>query len=310
MAQNDKVSSGTKLKAPSLMEAARAAGIAVKREMHPQDKFVTVGKLKVHYLDWGTEGKPYMLLQHSNSQTCHAWDFFALTMSPDYHVLSTDLRGHGDTDWDPEGNYNLASYLKDTEGFVEALGLLPSIFIGNAMGGMIYMAYAAEHPDRVRAMVMADSAIQPEPDANTGIRNFIQGPDELDSIDAFVERAYQYNPRRSRESYLGSLQHSLKQLPNGKWTWKYDKLFRDPDRPRRPPSHTTEQMWELASRVKCPALIVRGALSKTMGDATMARLSQVMPQARLVTMEGAGHLLVGDKPVEFERLVREFLSTI
>jgi len=291
----------------SLYQAAREAGLSFPKEVEPQDRFVSVGPLRLHYLDWGTEGKPFMLLLHSNFQTCHTWDFFALTMCQEYHVLSLDLRGHGDSDWSPKSEYNHAAYLSDLEGLADTLKLPRFLLIGNAMGGMIFMAYAANHPEKARGLVMVDSAIEGQSEGGQEIRRFVTAPDELDSFEDFVERTYTFNPRRSKEQFRGSLRHSLKQLPNGKWTWKYDKIFRDPTI-RRTPSHTSQQLWEFAARVQCPTLVFRGALSRVMSQETAAKLRDTLPHSRLIVQEGAGHMVMGDKPVEFERAVRAFIK--
>ena len=63
---------------------------------HYQDHFVTVNGLRLHYLDWGTEGKPPFIMLHGGSAYAHWWDLVAPAFADDFHVLALDQRGHGD----------------------------------------------------------------------------------------------------------------------------------------------------------------------------------------------------------------------
>ena len=83
--------------------------------------------------------------------------------------------------------------------------------------------------------------------------------DELDSVDDFVKRVQAYNPRRSVQQIRGSILHNLKQLPSGKWTWKYDKVLRSRRRTMRPGPATAQRLWKYAESLQCPTLVVRGA---------------------------------------------------
>ncbi|MBI4504290.1 MAG: alpha/beta hydrolase, partial [Chloroflexi bacterium] len=122
-------------------------------------------------------------------------------------------------------------------------------------------------------------------------------------------RAHQFNPRRSLESLRGSLSHSLKRLPNGKWTWKYDRVFRDPV--RRPQLTTGERasLWTYVEKIACPTLVVIGASSDVMSPETGEKMLAVLPAgSELVVVPHAGHVVHGDNPEGFERAVTPFLE--
>ncbi len=91
----------------SLYEAARQKGVPFTLENEPLDKFVQISGLKLHYLEWGNPSDPTILMLHGNSQQAHSWDFVSLPLSEHYHVIALDQRGHGDSDWAPEGDYSL-----------------------------------------------------------------------------------------------------------------------------------------------------------------------------------------------------------
>ncbi|MFQ5987880.1 MAG: alpha/beta fold hydrolase, partial [Dehalococcoidia bacterium] len=79
----------------------------------PQDKYLLVNGLRLHYLDWGSEGGQAMLLLHGFTTLAHAWDFFAPTFQDRYHVLALDQRGHGESQWSKNATYTTEEHLVD-----------------------------------------------------------------------------------------------------------------------------------------------------------------------------------------------------
>ena len=214
----------------SLYDAARAMGVKFTNENAPLDKFVNANGMRFHYLEWGNPDNPPMLLLHGFAQTCHSWDFVALGFSDNYRVIVLDQRGHGDSDWASDGDYSPETQQEDISGVVNELGLDNFVLMGLSMGGRNSFTYAANNSGKVKALVVVDAAPQNMQQGTQNIRSFVQQDDELDSVDAFVERVLQYNPRRDPQQVRGSILHNLKELPNGKWTWKYDRALRSPGR--------------------------------------------------------------------------------
>ena len=292
----------------SLHDAARAMGVQFANDNAPQDKFVTANGMRFHYLEWGSAANPPMLLLHGFAQTCHSWDFVALGFSDDYRVIVLDQRGHGDSDWAADGDYSPETQQNDISAVVSEIGLEKFTLMGLSMGGRNSFTYAANNPDRVRALVIVDAGPQNMQQGTQNIRNFVQQDDELDSVDAFVERVLKYNPRRAPEQIRGSIMHNLKQLPNGKWTWKYDKRLRRPGRRMGSDPETEKRLWGYLEALQCPTLLVRGGASDIIAMDTADKMHAVIPNSQLATIEGAGHLVMGDSPAGFQRAVTEFLA--
>ncbi len=292
----------------SLHDAARAMGVRFANDNAPQDKFVTANCMRFHYLEWGSAANPPMLLLHGFAQTCHSWDFVALGFSDDYRVIVLDQRGHGDSDWADDGDYSPETQQNDISAVVSEIGLEEFMLMGLSMGGRNSFTYAANNPDRVRALVIVDAGPQNMQQGTQNIRNFVQQDDELDSVDAFVERVLKYNPRRAPEQIRGSIMHNLKQLPNGKWTWKYDKRLRMPGRRMGSDPETEKRLWGYLESLQCPTLLVRGGASDIIAMDTAEKMHAVIPNSQMATIEGAGHLVMGDSPAGFQRAVTEFLA--
>ena len=280
----------------SLFEAARAMGVSFSQEVKPQDREITLNGLRYHYLDWGTEGKQPILFLHGALQQGHSWDFVALPLCVDYHVLALDARGHGDSEWASDGDYSLDAHQRDLGGFVEALGLEQFILVGHSMGGRNSYVFASRHPEKVKALVIVDTGPQMRPQGEARIRQFRELPDELDSYQEFATRVQEYTGR-SPGQVLGALKYSIRQRPDGKWTWKYDKLLRTPG--NRPESWTPEKLWECLGCIQCPTLIIRGSESDIFFPEVLERMLQVIPQSTSAVVPRAGHLVAGDNPADF-----------
>jgi pimeloyl-ACP methyl ester carboxylesterase len=271
-----------------------------------QDHTLTLRGLRFHYLDWGTTGKPPFVCLHGGAQTAHSWDDFAPVMRGDYHVYALDQRGHGDSDWAADGDYGRQTQCEDVAAFVSALGLSPFILAGLSMGGINAITYTARYPENVRALIIVDVGPEIEARGRENIQNFISQIDELDSFEAFVERAHRFNPRRSLENLRQRLSHNLKQLPNGKWTWKFDqKRLGTGVRSGIGP----EGLWDDVRKIRCPTLIVRGGESDILAPEAAERMRAAIPNCRIAVVPGAGHSVMGDNPAGFAAAVREFLRT-
>ena len=289
-----------------LMEAARRTGVTVVPGGEPQDREVEANGLRLHYLDWGGDALPLLLCIHGYAQNAHSWDFTALALRDRYRVLALDLRGHGDSQWAPDGDYSQQAYLADVQAFVEAVAPGPLVVVGLSLGGSIAYSYAATHPDRVRTLVVVDTGPETTGPGRGRIRRFVRQPDVLDSFEAFVARTRRYNSRRPEWQVRGSLRHSLRELPDGRWTWKYDPVLRSRRRPGPPQDPAAR--WSLWAQVRCPTLLVRGAASDLLDAAVAQRMVDELPNSRLVEVPNAGHLVPGDNPIAFEQTLAAFLQ--
>ena len=291
----------------TLYQAARQLGVPFAQENEASDKSVLVNGLNFHYLEWGDAAGPTILMLHGALQQAHSWDFVSLALSGEFHVLALDQRGHGDSDWAPEGNYSIEAYQGDMDGFVEAIGLDSFVLIGHSMGGRNSYIWASRHPKTLKALVIVDTGPEIQRQGQERIRRFRELPDELDSFEEFVQRIQEYTGR-TPEQTLGALKYSIRQRSDSKWTWKYDKLLRASG--RRDPTWTSEQLWGCVGRIDCPTLVVRGSRSDLFLEETMNRMQQEIPDCATVTIPGAGHLVQGDNPVDFVAAVLSLLGRV
>ena len=295
----------------SLYEAARKAGVTFTEEAKPEDKFVTLNSLKFHYLDWGNAHLKPMLCLHGGSQQAHSWDFFALGMRDQYHVISLDQRGHGDTDWHPEGHYSAEDHQNDLDEFTKAINLQQFTLVGLSMGGRNSYTFTARHPELIEALVICDVGPELNSVGTSHISQFTSGPDQFDSLDELAQHAYRYDPNRSLDQFRGSVVNSVKQLPSGKWTWKYDRRFRGQQgRGAMSNAEVVEQHWGFIKSIRCPTLIVRGGVSDVFTMEVAQRMQSLIPGSQVTEVPNAGHLVAGDNPAGFEKAVKKFLGAL
>jgi pimeloyl-ACP methyl ester carboxylesterase len=273
--------------------------------MASQDRTVQARGLSFHCVEWGAAAAAPLICLHGITQTAHSWDEVAAELGRDYRVLCFDQRGHGDSDWAPEGDYSRQTQAADLEAISAALGLEEFVLMGMSMGGINSITFTARRPQAVRALIIVDVSPEIQAKGVENIRNFIQQQDVLPSFEAFVERAHAFNPRRSIENIRSRLQHNLKQLDDGRWTWKYDPALRSPNRGFQASALTN--LWDDVRLIRCPTLIIKGGESDILSAESAAKLQAAIPGSQLAIIPGAGHSVMGDNPEAFAEAVFGFL---
>jgi esterase len=272
------------------------------------DKTVVVNGLKLHYLGWGDPSSPTLIALHGLRGHGHSWDSFSEPMSGAYHILALDQRGRGDSDWAPDGQYTSEAYVKDLEGFCEALQLRNFILMGHSMGGRNSMVFTARHPSMVNRLIIVDIGPEGDPQGTARIKHeSVAAQEEYTSFEELLEAQQKGNPLLSPEVLRRRLTYQTKTLPNGKIGWCYDvEIRRQWREDRRPPQ---EDLWPAIAKIPCPTLIVRGIETDVLPLQVAQRMVQVMPKAQLAHVERAAHMVMEENPGGFLRVVRDFLES-
>ncbi|XVQ15747.1 alpha/beta fold hydrolase [Spirillospora sp. CA-255316] len=279
-------------------ENAREAGLpwtgppAVRRESVE----VAPGQ-RVSSLVWG-EGPPQLVLVHGGAQNAHTWDTVALAL--DRPLVAVDLPGHGHSDWREDRDYWPVRNAEAVATVVERLAPEADAVVGMSLGGLTAIRLAALRPSLVRRLVVVDVSPGVNRDKAAPIAAFVDGPETFPSLEDLLERTVQYNPGRSVSSLRRGILHNARRLPDGTWQWRYDRL--------RPPGDPFGfgELWEDLAAVKAPTMLVLGSLSGVVSPDDVAEFSRRLPGARIETVEGAGHSVQGDRPLELARLIDDF----
>lgn len=276
-------------------------------QVQPQDKTVSANGINLHYLDWGNADAPTLLMAHGLRGHAHSWDDVSAALCQDYHVLALDQRGRGDSDWAPDGDYSGAAYVADLVGFCQALKLDSFILVGHSMGGRNSIAFASKHSDQLKKLIVVDIGPTVDPAGGARITTEMQQvPEEFDSLDAVVEYMSKQNRFASDRVVRRRLQYATRELPNGKIGWRYDLAIREQRRNGTAPP--AEDLWPMLPNISCPTLIVRGKQTDLLPAEVAQQMVATLPDASLVEIDQAGHMVFEDNPEDFIAAVKGWLG--
>ena len=274
----------------------------------PEDRYVTVNGLRLHYLDWGNGGAPPLVLIHGQTSQAHDWDTFARERSHRFHVLAVDRRGHGLSEWSPDGDYDSDAWLLDLVGLITELDLGPISLVGHSVGAGIGVNFAINHPQLLERLVLVDQAPETPQyvlQATQTLKHSL--PWEFESVDDVAPWWRRLNSIRcSYERERHALYHNTKRLPDGKLTWRFDPRLNQGHGGGAPPPQ--EDRWVRLSQIRCPTLSVRGAISLIYPAEFTVRMKEAIPNCEVVEVPEAAHYIFLDNPAGFEAAVAPFLK--
>jgi pimeloyl-ACP methyl ester carboxylesterase len=257
---------------------------------------------QVSALKWGT-APPEVVLLHGGAQNAHTWDTVALAL--DRPLLAVDLPGHGHSDGGTHGPGSVQHHARDVAVAVRELAPDAAAVAGMSLGGMTALALAANEPGLVRRLVLVD--ITPGVDAEKAapIIAFVSGPPTFASFEEILARTKEFNPTRSEASLRRGILHNAVQQDDGTWVWRYARHRESPT--VGPPEFG--DLWEAVSALTMPVLLARGmAPGSVVSDEDEAEFLRRQPGARVARVEGAGHSIQGDRPVELAGLIADFIG--
>jgi esterase len=267
----------------------------------PAEAYATIGRLRLHTLEWGKPGRQPLLLLHGIARVAHTFDHLAPHFSDDYHVIAVDMRGHGDSDWDAQGAYMVEDYVGDIEALIAQLQLTNIVLWGNSAGGRVAQMIGGRHPELVAAVIAED--VGPERPAAISNRRAGRMAREAEGWATREELLAQLKadyPRTAETLLAAFVKHGSKPRADGRIVWKRDPKILD--------GFVPTELWATISRIKSPILYLLGGASDIVPPETQSRLLQTLPQAQLVTMPGLGHYPSDEKPQEAVAIVRRFLA--
>lgn len=276
----------------------------------PESDFAEANGLRLHYLTWGDPGAPPILLLHPTGFLARTWQPVAEALATRYRVVAPDARGHGDSD-KPDSGYHWQNIVDDLAALLNQLGLNGIPVVGHSMGGGVAAFIAAHDPGRFSRLVLIEPIIFPPEyfgdrgDTNPMSEAARKRRTVWDSVDQIVE-SYGARPpfQRWRPEVLRIYaEHGTFPREDGRVELKCPgvteaQLF---------DNSSSLNTWDLLDRIHAPALVMRGALTESPVGALAAQVADRLPNARLVSIEDAGHLAPMERP---DAVAREVLAFV
>ncbi len=275
-------------------------------------------RLRLHYADWGNRGAPPLILQHGGRDHCRSWDWVAEQLRHDWHVICPDMRGHGDSQWAPDGNYDMEALVYDFAQLVHTLDLAPVTIVAHSLGGNVATRYTGLYPDNVKKLVCIEG-LGPSPDRRakreapgiaSRMRDWIEGRrsaagrqvKRYPTIEAAYARMIEENSYLTADQARHLTEQGIARNEDGSWSWKFDNYLNiwpiidiGPD-----------QLAELWEAITCPTMLLYGKDSWATSPAEDGRLKHFR-NAQLMEFENAGHWLHHDQFDRFMGVLQEFL---
>jgi pimeloyl-ACP methyl ester carboxylesterase len=263
-----------------------------------------------HLVDGGTlrlvgdeygEKLPAVVLLHGLAGYAGEWKGTAGWLAVDHRMVALDQRGHGRSTRLP-GDTSRSSYVSDVVSVIEGLDAGPVVLVGQSLGGHTAMLAAAQRPDLVTALVVAEASPGRDPDGPSRVRRWLSGWPV-----PFGSRASAFDFFRTMQYFHSSLAaqvwaDGLEERPDGWWPRFDAEVMID-----SLAEVAARDYWDRWEAIRCPTLIVRGEHGALSRD-EVERMLALLPGAQFAQIDGAGHDLHLDQPERWRTVVTDFLA--
>ena len=258
---------------------------------------------------WGSPSAAPVVLLHGGGQTRHSWSGAAANIAArGWHAISLDLRGHGESDWSPDGLYGFERFTADTLAVARGLPT-PPVLVGASLGGVSGLLAAGEFDSSVAVgLVLVDVTPRMEPQGVQRIVDFMtHKPEGFESLEQAADAIARYRKHRSRPRDLSGLEKNLRRGDDGRWRWHWDPAF---IHGRLEPASLKhwDRLEGAARSLTIPTLLVRGRMSDLISEEGAQEFLEQVPHAHYVDVSGAGHMVAGDRNDKFTSAVSDFLQ--
>ena len=262
--------------------------------------------------EWGDNMNPLVIMLHGGGQTRHSWKGVAAKIANlGFHVIAHDLRGHGESFWDSDGDYTFDAHRDDLVRIIQQLGKKANL-VGASLGGMISLSLAGheEESKHCSGLIMVDIGMRPNDEGSDRIVEFMRsGAKGFASVEEAADAVSGYLPHRERPKDISGLKKNLRLKKDGRYYWHWDPLFlTDRTGMGEVREERFRQLENSAKRISVPTLLVQGALSDILTDKEKEEFLNAVPHARFAEIQQATHMVVGDKNDIFAEAIVDFLS--
>jgi pimeloyl-ACP methyl ester carboxylesterase len=270
----------------------------------PELSSVEVDGATIEALSWGTRGSPGLLLVHGNMGHARWWSHVAPLLAEARRVTAVSLSGMGGSSWRAE--YSMPQFGRDALRVAEATGLFegarPPVFVGHSAGAGAVACVAGSLGERLGGAIIVDSGIRPalghsSPPAAKRVQPLFA------TLEAGLSRYRLAPPQPCANLFIADwiARHSLLQMPDRRWTWRFDPALWMSVRPT--------DAWNDLVRARCRLAFIRGDRSaQTPPERTELVRRAVRDDTPFITIPDAAHHVMIDQPLALVATLRAVLS--
>jgi len=273
-----------------------------------RQNFVGVGGVRLAADTLGQADAPPVILLHGGGQTRWSWgESVGRLAAEGFRVINVDLRGHGESDWAPGGDYAFESFTGDLRAIIAATGGRPFI-VGASLGGLTALLTCGEPPFAdVAGLVLVDIAPRIASAGTDRVVGFMRATSKgFATLEEAATAIAEYLPHRTRPVRPEGLAKNLRQGDDGLYRWHWDPAFIQ-QRPNWSPQDFEARLMRATRAITAPILFVRGGNSDVLTAAIAQTLAAELPRAEFAEVAGAEHMLAGDENTAFTQAILPFL---
>ena len=254
--------------------------------------------MRLHVHEWGPSDGPPLLCLHGITSWGGRFRRLAETRLGAFHVVAVDLRGHGESDWEPP--WSLGAHVGDIVDTLDSLQLARVDVVGHSFGGRIALELGARHPERVDRIVLLDPAVWVPPHIALEYAESAREDMSYASIEEAIAERLSRNTGTDEALVREELPLHLRRSEDGRWRGRFT------------PSAIVTAYSEMAKSpplegVAAPTLLVRGRESEVAPEALADVVCETMADCRAVTVPG-GHIVMWDAFDETADAILGFLA--
>lgn len=281
--------------------------------MEPTSRYFLSQRLKLHYVTWGDERRPPVLLIHGGRDHARNWDRVAERLLDQYCVYAVDLRGHGDSEWAKGSQYSMIDHVADIGAFFDHIQRDPMLVVGHSLGGGVSLQFTGVMPERVSRVCAIEGlgpGIRPPRPASLRMRDWLKSTRDLEgrvprrypSIEEATKRMQEANPHLTAEMAHHLTVHGARRNDDGTFSWKFDNY----GRAHSPYEFNIGDAREIWNQIRSPVLLVRGDESHAR-DPERDGTASAFHDYRSVLITEAGHWVHHDQLEPFTAHLLPFL---
>lgn len=295
---------------PFLIPVSPAPGTVPPQQLaDPDSQFVEINGINVHYKMMGKGDLTFILL-HGFGASLFSWHAVMEPLSHYGRVIAYDRPAFGLTErplkWTGQDPYGPEANVALLLGLMDHFGIQKALLVGNSAGGTLSMQFAYQYPQRVKALILVDPALNAN-DGTAWLRLLGKTP-QMQRIGPLFMRSFQksglnlirtawHDPSKITQATLDGYTRPLKADNWDQALWDFTMA-----------SHDTEVLGHL-SELQVPCLVITGADDRIVPTAASVKLGRKLTGATVIVIPEAGHVPQEEQPDYFMMVINEFVNT-